>query len=305
MAETNLASTLKSSDTEEWIDIYFYRKIGYAIAWVSMKTGISPNMLTIISIFWGVLAGHLFYYSNLWVNAVGILFLIIANSLDSADGQLARMIDKKTKLGRILDGLAGNLWFLSIYIHLLFRMLNEGYGYWVIVLGAFTGLFHIFQAALADYYRNAHLYFINGQEGSEFDNSVKVQKEFDDLNWKDNFFEKFFMASYINYTKEQEIFTKNLQKLADIIHKKFNGRVPSDIQLSLRAANVKLMPITNILSFNTRAIALFIALISGQVIWYWIFEISVLNILLVYMVVKQEKISKKYFGILQEYRLSA
>ncbi|MDO9512369.1 MAG: CDP-alcohol phosphatidyltransferase family protein [Bacteroidales bacterium] len=298
MSNISIESTLKSSDTEEWIDIYFYRKIGYAIAWASMKANISPNALTIISIFWGMAAGHLFYYSNLWINVIGIVCLVIANSLDSADGQLARMTNNKTKLGRILDGLAGNIWFVTIYIHLLLRLLHEGYGYWVIVLFAVTGASHIFQAALADYYRNAHLYIINGEEGSEFDNSSKVKKEYEKLLWKKHFFEKLFTCTYINYTREQELFTKNLQKLVQLIKVKFNGKLPVSIQKDLRKENKVLMPITNILSFNTRAIALFICLISGQVIWYWVFEFTILNFLLLYMIGKQERISKKYFAIL-------
>src|SRR5689334_23384486 len=75
-------SSLKSNDTEEQIDIWFYRPIGYQIALFCAKVGLRPNPVTIISIFFGVAAGILFYYQELWINVIGMLLLVFANSLD-------------------------------------------------------------------------------------------------------------------------------------------------------------------------------------------------------------------------------
>jgi hypothetical protein len=81
-AEVSFESTLKSNDTEEKLDIYFYRPIGYRIALFCAKINMTPNTVTIISIFFGVAAGILFYAQNLWINVIGMLLLIFANSLD-------------------------------------------------------------------------------------------------------------------------------------------------------------------------------------------------------------------------------
>ena len=53
----SLESTLKSLDTEEFIDIHFYRPIGYQWALFFNKLGVSPNSITIASIFIGIAAG--------------------------------------------------------------------------------------------------------------------------------------------------------------------------------------------------------------------------------------------------------
>ncbi|MGC8864807.1 MAG: CDP-alcohol phosphatidyltransferase family protein [Bacteroidales bacterium] len=298
MSNIELNKTLKSADTEEYIDIIFYRRLGYQVAKASARLGIRPNTITIISIFWGVLAGHLYYYENFWINLAGVLSLMIANTLDSADGQLARMTNDKTRLGRILDGLAGNIWFISIYIHILLRLLHSGYGSWVIVLGIFTGAFHIFQAAIADYYRNAHLFFIKGESGSEFHNSEQIKAEIETLSWKEHFWYKLFMKSYLNYTHEQELFTRNLQHLIRVVKEKYRDAIPENIREGFRSEDKPLMKIANILTFNTRAIALWIAVLINLPIAYWIFEITVLNILLFYMVYRNETISKKYLQII-------
>ena len=91
----DIESTLKSLDTEEFIDIHFYRPIGYRWALFFNKLGVSPNTITVASIFIGIAAGICFYYQSLAINIIGMLLLIWANSYDSADGQLARMTGKK------------------------------------------------------------------------------------------------------------------------------------------------------------------------------------------------------------------
>lgn len=43
--------SLKSMDTEETFDLIFYRPIGYAWALLAKRLGITPNAITIASIF--------------------------------------------------------------------------------------------------------------------------------------------------------------------------------------------------------------------------------------------------------------
>ena len=121
----DLNSTLKSSDTEETIDIYFTRPIGYRWALFFNKFNVHPNVVTILSIFLGVAAGICFYYTDFWHNLAGVLLLMWANFYDSCDGQLARMTGKKTLWGRMLDGFAGDIWFFTIYIAIVARLWNQ------------------------------------------------------------------------------------------------------------------------------------------------------------------------------------
>ena len=76
----DIESTLKSLDTEEFIDIHFYRPIGYRWALFFNKLGVSPNAITVASIFIGIAAGICFYYQSLTINIIGMLLLIWAFS---------------------------------------------------------------------------------------------------------------------------------------------------------------------------------------------------------------------------------
>ena len=52
--KTSYRDTLKSADTEEHIDLAFYRPIGYAWACLARRLGVTPNAITISSIFLGI-----------------------------------------------------------------------------------------------------------------------------------------------------------------------------------------------------------------------------------------------------------
>lgn len=284
----SLESTLKSLDTEEFIDIHFYRPIGYRWALFFNRFGVSPNSITIASIFIGIAAGICFYFQNLTINIGGMLLLIWANSYDSADGQLARMTGKKTPLGRILDGFSGDLWFISIYAAICLRLTPE-WGIWIWLLAAITGFFHSKQAAMADYYRNIHLLFLKGKAGSELSHSPQLKENYKKMSWKRDFIYKLFETFYINYTVGQEKLTPKFQRMMQVIRTKYHDQAPEWFRTAFRRHSLPLMKYTNMLSFNTRVIALFISLFIGKPWLYFVFELTVLNAMLVYMIYTHER----------------
>ena len=170
-------ASLKSKDTEEWIDLLFYRPIGFRWALLFRRLGVSPNAVTIASIFLGVAAGVLFYFTSLPLNIIGIVLLVWANSYDSADGQLARLTGQKSELGRILDGMSGDCWFIAIYLAICLRLMPT-WSFWIFILAALAGYCHSKQAAMADYYRNIHLFFLLGKQGSELDNACQEKEKY-------------------------------------------------------------------------------------------------------------------------------
>ena len=117
-----LNASIKSKDTEEWLDMCFNRPIGLLMALAGKRLGIHPTAITAVSIVLGIAAAWMFYHTDLEHNIYGVLLLMAANFCDSADGQLARLADKKTLVGRVLDGFAGDIWFFSIYFAMCCRL---------------------------------------------------------------------------------------------------------------------------------------------------------------------------------------
>lgn len=308
MDKDKLQSTFKSQDTEEWLDIHWTRPIGLMWANFFNYFNVHPNTITVISIFLGAAAGILMYWNDPLHAILAILLLMWANFYDSADGQLARMTGKKTHLGRILDGAAGDIWFVCIYTALVWRMTPQ-YGIWIWLIGAFSGFYcHVHQAQLADYYRNVHLFFLKGEKGSEMDSNKKAVEEYNRLSWKTDFISKFFQWFYKDYTRNQERMTPQFQLLLKDIKGRFgNEGIPLALKDDFRKGSLPLMKWTNILQFNTRTICLYILLLisafSGyDCAWvYFAFELTVMNLIWWHMNRSHEKLSKDIRTRLNEY----
>lgn len=303
-----IEASFKSMDTEEFLDIYFNRPVGYAWALFFKKLGVHPNVVTILSIILGMAAGVMFYFPDMKHTLIGIFLLMWANHYDSCDGQLARMTGKKTRWGRMLDGFAGDLWFFTIYVAICLRLTNqpmpfgigasEGmtWGIYIWLLALLSGtICHSKQCTLADYYRNIHLFFLKGKIGSELDNFKQQREIFHSLPWKGNFWWKAFLYFYGNYTRQQEQMTPNFQRFYALVQQKYGDDIPQSLRDEFRAASLPLMKYTNILTFNTRAIALYISLLIGEPWVYFMFEIVVMTALFVYMRHQHEALSARFY----------
>ncbi len=296
-----LQSTFKSQDTEEWIDVYFTRPLGLLWAKFFMRLNVHPNVVTILSMVLGAVAGVMFYFPDWQHTVAGILLLTWANLYDSADGQLARMTGKKTLWGRILDGFAGDVWFLFIYVAIALRITPE-WGIWIWIIGSVNGFVcHVKQCQMADYYRNVHLYFIKGKEGSEMDSYEKVKEDFRNTPWKSQWFWKLFLFFYCNHTRAQEQLSPQFQRLKKAIKERFGDDIPQRLRDDFRAGSLPLMKYTNILTFNTRAIALYISLFINRPGWYILFELVVLTGILLYMRNRHERLSRQLYLKIDSY----
>ncbi len=305
-----VAGTFKSADTEEWLDIHFTRPLGYLWAVFFAKLHIHPNVVTILSILLGIAAACFFALDDLWLNVTGIFLLIWANLYDSADGQLARMTGQKTRLGRILDGFAGDVWFFCIYFAICWRLQGQPmpftdrhWGLWIWLLCAFTGFIcHGDQCKLADYYRNIHLFFLKGREGSELDGSTSVAADWQKASWRREPVWKVFLFFYGRYTQSQERMTPRFQALRKELGRRAarGEALPEDIRTDFLAGSRPLMKWANILTFNTRAIVLYLSLLIGKPLVYLLFEIFVLGALFLYMRGAHEKLCARILERLQQ-----
>lgn len=283
--------SLKSIETENFLDRVFYRPIGYRIALLLSRTSVTPNVITIISIFIGVFAGMLLYPQHIWINLFGFVLLVFANILDCVDGQLARLTGIKSKVGRILDGLAGDFWFISIYLSIALRVSGEIDESWIVWLAvSLAGASNFIQAGITDYYKTAHLYFISQKKGEEFDTVERVKAKHAAMPKGIN---RFLYRLYIYYTTLQTWVTPQLQKMLKRISAKYGEDFPEDIRLFLRKTSLKVMPYLNITTFNGRSIALLVAVLTQNFWIYLLFEIICLNLLLLLAIKKYERYCKK------------
>ena len=315
-------STFKSKDTEEWIDTVWTRPIGYRWALLFKKYNVHPITVTILSVVIGVMSAFFFMHgsyrtegtSGLIYNIVGVLLLAWANFYDSADGQLARMTGKTSLLGRILDGAAEDVWFFFLYCAVVVRyfLYHDLEFRWMgiadternilivfgvlFVVGWINGICcHGWHCRLADYYRQIHLFFLKGKDGSEFDNSEQQQEKYDSLPWKGHRVEKFFLGIYARYTRGQEKETPVFQMLMTKLKERYGdtANIPQEFRDEFRSRSLPLMKYTNILTFNVRAIALYTFYLLDFPWMFMVFEMTVMTSVYIYMKARHEAFCKE------------
>lgn len=308
----NIKKTLKSSETEDWLDYRVVRPFSYLWACLFARLGVHPNTVTILSMIIGagscVFFAHGSYYYEgsygLIMNFIAVFLLIWADIYDCTDGQLARMTGKKSQMGRILDGIAGFVWFIPIYFALVYRFYihhDIEFGLFNIAnteqntiiatiavfclafISGFVGMGA--QQRLADYYIQIHLFFLKGEKGSELDNSSKQKEVYEATPWKGNIIKKLFLKSYVTYTRKQERKTPEFQKLMNLLRQKYGSEanIPQEIRNKFHESSKALMGYNGMLTFNFRAGMFFLFCLADLPAWNFVFEIVFMSFLAHYI----------------------
>jgi phosphatidylglycerophosphate synthase len=285
-------ATYKAHEVEGVLDLYFYRPIGFRLAQFFERLKMTPAGVTLFAGLFGVVAGHLYYYRDLRVNILGMAFHVFANALDNADGQLARLTHQESREGRIIDSIADHLGFLSIYLHLTFRYLTEGSSPAICLLALVAGISHALQGAAADYYRSTYLYFVTNRARLGLDSASALRSEYQQLSWGSKPWNKFLLALYLNFTRQQEMLSPHLKKLRDATNELFHGKIPNWLRTRYRNLVRPTFKWWSLLMTNARMLVLFALLFIGQPIYYFWFELIPLNLLFVYLLIRQENMSE-------------
>jgi phosphatidylglycerophosphate synthase len=287
-------STMKSREVESDFELYVTRTPGYLWALFFRWLHIHPIAVTLMSIVIGSASAYFFLFDDICYNLIGMLLLIWANWYDCADGQLARMTGKKTLVGRVLDGFAGNVWAFFIYIALLLRMWPE-WGITIFILESWAGFYcHSRQCALADYYRNIHMYFLLGAGKAELDSSAMLKKEMNSMKWcSKDWFHKLYLYFYARYTGSQENQVKVFHKMMTRLNEKYGQDFPATLREDFCRGSKPLMPVANIITSDIRVAALFLCIGFGIPWMYFIFESTVLEVIHFYLINRHEKLCQR------------
>ncbi len=299
---SEIRSAYKSQETEEKFDLVFTKPLGYLWAKLFMKLDWTPNAVTILSMAIGFTGGWLMLPENFWWNLAGVLLVIWADVLDSTDGQMARLQHRCSTIGRILDGLSSYVWYIGIYLALAIRLTDDaiyllpgrtwgGFIWIVVVISGLLG--HGLQSLLADYYRNIHLFFLKNRNGSELTTAAEVKRQRNAIPKGTKKIERTFLGFYFLYTRLQELLTPRMQHLLACINEKFDGAAPTAMKETFLSESRRLIPLTNILTFNARAYTLFALLLLNVPVLYFPIEIFVFGAMLIFMRRRYENLASE------------
>jgi phosphatidylglycerophosphate synthase len=302
---SGVEATYKAREVEGVFDLYFYRPIGFWLAQFFARLKMTPAAVSLLAGIFGVIAGHLYYYRNLSINVAGMMLHVCANTLDNADGQLARLTHCESREGRIIDSVADHLVFVSVYLHLTLRCLFEGSSPAIFLLAFGAGMSHALQGAAADYYRSTYLYFVSRGARKGVDSSSDLRSDYSKLTWRHTAWQKLLLALYLNFTRQQEMLAPRLKTLRDIVRQLFHGEIPDGLRTRYRDLARPMLKWWRLLMTNVRMLVLFALLFISQPVYYFWFELIPLNLLFVYLLFRQKDMAESLLEIAESSQNSA
>jgi phosphatidylglycerophosphate synthase len=278
------AQSLKARDVEGPLDLLFYRPVGLRLARFFAACRLTPDHVTLLGTIAGVLAGHLYFYRALSLNVVGMVLHITANLLDNVDGQLARLTKRQSETGKVIDGIGDYLVFLSVYVHLSLRFVAGGGSQliWSVALAA--ALCHGVQSAAAEFSRDAYARFASGRSMQlQSSRALRARK-------------KLLMRLHAQYAATQERALPALALLRDHLP----PTLPDWFAQEYRATHSGVPRRSRLLGTNTRMLAIFAALLLRQPLWYFVFEIAILNVIFIWLRTRENSACRRLLEMISE-----
>ncbi len=205
--------SLKPLDVEEPIDVWVHRPLAYLLARALLPTPVSPNLVTMISIVFGIAGGVSLFMDFPWHMQLGGLAIFLSAIFDCADGQLARMRGTSSVFGRMLDGSADLVVSIAAVgggIWVIWSKFHDPLWFGIVALAlcvgtAVTGSFH---TGMYDHYKNVFLRLTSPtfKEGEDYEAALE---RYQSKRETSGFFARITWPIYLFYVKSQ----------ADYVHK--------------------------------------------------------------------------------------
>ena len=295
-------ASIKSFDTEEKLDLYFYRPFGFLIAKVAKVLRMSPTMLTFIGLILGVASGFYFYHneSNLSLTIASVL-LVMAGVFDSSDGQLARMGGKSTKLGLVLDGLCDNFVFASAYIGSTLTLYSLYAPLVIWPIAFLAGFCHSLESSMLDFYNREYLYFGYGKVNGDYWNHT-LQEARKEKRASAGLEESFFWALRFSWLWQQNKCTSRSDEQRYLLQKLVNGdkKISEEVQQLYREHNRFILRCWRLLGPNFHTILIILCAFARRFDWYLI-EADIVFLMIALFVLRffQKKQDDKLFAQLR------
>lgn len=203
--------SLKIIEVEDILDLIFYRPVAFLLVKAVYNTRITPNQLTLGSILMGIAAGLCYSVGKPEYFTFGAFFYIAFNVLDCSDGQLARLKQKCTPHGRIIDGIADTIATIAVYLGIGIGFANRSVNplFWWLML-ALAGFSNTIHGVLVDYYRNRFIDYVKERKNNFEESLDKYKNEYESIkDLKGRWFDRTVIRFYLNYSGFQRTLTEN------------------------------------------------------------------------------------------------
>lgn len=262
------------AELSDWFNRCMFHPLAGRLARALVDSPVTPNQLSVAGGACVVVAGICYSFWGGLVGAlVGFGWHLAWHVFDGADGDLARLTGKASPLGEAVDGISDYFSHIALYC-MVGAMLAQSLGpaIWLLVVAA--GVSRIFQASHYEERRREYQFWVDGR--------IWIRKE--GLQ-PSNGAERWIAALVAFYLSVADR-TRHRAGTIETLH--LQAQSGSLSQAAFRdAARRHLSPLLGplaMLGATHRTVALGAAMLIGQPLWYFAYELVLLNLVLLWSI---------------------
>lgn len=154
---------------------YYAVPFGEGLArFLSKKTNITPNQVTLWSLLAGIAAAILFSFNNYYFGIVAALSLQLLHVFDITDGYLARLKNMRSPFGAFWDGVVGQVGMAACILGITIGVQKKYQNEWIWIVG-FLIIFGSFMCAYLNELRS--LFLLNNDTPCEVIENFKRKRK--------------------------------------------------------------------------------------------------------------------------------
>lgn len=267
-------------EIEEASNRYLIHPLSRALVDRLILTSATPNQVSISSVF-AAGAAALCYLALPWPWGPfsGFACQIIWHVLDGADGDLARRSGRASDLGELIDGVCDHLSQLLINLAFI-AILARGLGPWAWGIGLAAGLAHFVQSNAYETGRKTYCRWMSGARW--------MRQAQPGANGVRGALGGLYMAVSNAFSPGEAGIEEAMAPFAEAV-----GPDMDRARRLYRESMAPLVKQSGLLSGNTRTLASALSMLVGGPLWYFLFEIVVLNIVMAWVLARRQKINRR------------
>ncbi len=288
----------RTNEIEEFTNLHIIHPISSWLVPKFIQLNITPNMVSSMGMACGATAGFCYYhYQNPFFAVLGFILMFMWHIFDGADGQLARATHNYSEIGKVIDGVCDYVTFISVYVGISLALsLTVGTNIWYLVIIA--GLSHAVQSGAYELQRSEYDFWGKSKQSADLPSINKLIENGADRS----LIGQLANQLHIGYIRMQFAFSGVDHNFRNSIKEilTLSPEKNDEIRELYREIYAPAVNMWGILCANYRTFAIFIATISGEPIYYFWFEVIVLNLTLIFLVQKQKLLNNLFTLRLKE-----
>lgn len=281
---TNPPRPIRPRELQDSLNFHLYHPLAWRLALLLAKTPLTPNIVSVIGGGCVVAAGIAYAQPWGWPGALlGMLLHMSWHVVDGADGDLARITDRSSPLGELVDGICDYTSHIILYLLLAWLLSHHIGPGWAWPIAVAAGVSHFVQANHVEVQRRQYQWWVYRVPWLR--NTHKGETRTGRFGFAE------IVSGYLSLASGM---TPNALKVDAAVEAAQGDPVEIERIAALTSAEVRpLLPILKVLGPNPRAILLGASMLAGSPLYYFIYQIVVLNGLLIVSVAKQNAAARR------------